>query len=345
MSADSPPPSRPAWPEVLESPDHFLAGIDAEGRVLEFVHSSRERLSSASFVDGRSPLGDGPTLRVPLDDALAWFRGRPAGARTDRLLLHMSFCGSTLLARLLDVPGRSHAHKEPRALIQLADQQAFGGPAWHRDGPLLTGFVLDQLALPWPDAPRTLIKPSNWVNSMLPRLTATGAECRVLLLSLTPEQFLTAVFRGGGERVQYVHGLLMHLCTALPDLRPRIAEVERDFPDTVDLFARLVLIAHAAQTRLFEQARAALPGECTAGLTFDQLLEDPESAALRASEALQLGLTPEEIRTSVARRGRHHAKVTDRFTSAEEIGAVDHQVREHYREPFARALDWFGERF
>jgi hypothetical protein len=58
MSADSPPPSRPAWPEVLESPDHFLAGIDAEGRVLEFVHSSRERLSSASFVDGRSPLGD-----------------------------------------------------------------------------------------------------------------------------------------------------------------------------------------------------------------------------------------------------------------------------------------------
>jgi hypothetical protein len=220
MPSDSRRPALSPWSEVLESPDHFLTGVDLEERTLEFVHSSRDRLSRASFVDGRTPLGDAAPTRVPLDEALDWFRQRRAGARTDRLLLHMSFCGSTLLARLLDVPGRSHAHKEPRCLIQLADQQAYDRPDWRRDGALLTDFALDQLALPWPDAPRTLIKPSNWVNSMLPQLTATGVDCRALLLTLTPEQFLTAVFRGGGERVQYVHGLLMHLCTALPELRP-----------------------------------------------------------------------------------------------------------------------------
>lgn len=345
MPQDSRQPAFSRWSGLLESPDHFLTGIDLERRVLEFVHSSRNRLSGASFVDGRAPLGDAPPLEIPLDDALAWFRRRPVGPRTDRLLLHMSFCGSTLLARLLDVPQRSHAHKEPRSLIQLADQQAFARPEWRRDGPLLTDFVLDQLARPWPDAPRTLVKPSNWVNSMLPQLTTTGADCRVVLLTLTPEQFLTAVFRGGGERVQYVHGLLMHLCTALPDLRPRIIEVERDFPDSVDLFTRLVLIAHAAQARLFEQLRAALPAEHTDRLTFDELLEDPESAALRASQVLRLELTAEEIRTSVARQGRRHAKVTDRFTTTADITAVDRQVRDYYREPFARALDWFSARF
>jgi hypothetical protein len=113
----------------------------------------------------------------------------------------------------------------------------------------------------------------------------------------------------------------------------------------VDLFARLVLITHAAQSRLFDQVRADLPEGRTARLTFDELLADPETTALRASETLQLELTPDEIRTSVARQGRRHAKVTDRFTTAEDITAVDRQVREHYREPFARALDWFADRF
>lgn len=199
--------------KVLDDPNYFLHIIDVQRAAFGFLASSRTLLSNASFLDGRSPLSNEPVLYyVSIEAALDWHGNKPVINASNRFIFHMSFCGSTLLARVFDKSGEAFSYKEPQILVELAELKKNRAESvnnqlhWEK----LIGFVLTQFSLPFSPGECNLIKPSNWVNSMLPDMLAVD-NAKVVFLGITPEDFLTAVFRGGADRIKYVYSFLQHM--------------------------------------------------------------------------------------------------------------------------------------
>lgn len=335
------------WSEILESEEYLLHCIDTEKGHFGFIHTSRELLSQASFIDGRSQISIDQILwYVPIDDALIWHAQAKYTQRLNRYVFHSAFCGSTLLGRMLDIPGKTFVHKEPSILAQLADLKLarseiyLNSESWKN----LLGFVSSQLNLPWSDQEVNLIKPSNWVNSELRDLTTLNGSSKLVLLSQSPMQFLTAVFRGGSERIEYVYSFLSQIRHIFPEFHVVIDEVENNNFETVDLFSRLMIITYAIQLRAFSQVIDLVGEVNTISYTYDELMNDTETSILNISKLLQLNLTEVEISNSIKTHLPKHSKVQTRSYYQNEVISVDKEVLIHYQENFNSSIDWLVNR-
>ncbi len=334
--------------EILESTAYMLHSIDVKKSTFDFLQTTRETLSDTSFIDGRSPLSVDETVwQVPFDEAMAWHARTPKTEQPNRFVFHTSFCGSTLLARVLDIEGKAFSYKEPNILLQLAQIKAketqlyCNRSQWRK----LIGFVLDQFKNQWNTSEPTIIKPSNWVNSMLTELMLDNDESRAVLLSSTPEEYLTAVFRGGSERVQYTYSLLRHLSTAFPEYAGTISEVEDSQAQTVDLFMRLSLIAYAIQQRAFCRIRSLVDSAHRLDCRYNELINDTPQCLEKIAQRLDLKLSPIALDRSIEDNFKYHSKVNNRQFSASERDAVNAEVYSQYQSSFDAALDWYRAKF
>ena len=196
--------------EVLTNPGYFPVHIDLAGDRLLFVETSRSRLASMPFIDGRFRMTSGAAVEMALTDALAGWT-KPPGP--DRFIFHVAFCGSTLLATLLDVPGRSFGQREPRLLNIIADACGSQPASLVASALRLTRSLLRR---PWRPGERTFCKPSNWANNLIPALTAHPQHIRPLFLAIDSRDHLLAMFRGGRERIAYVFDATRHLLGTSP---------------------------------------------------------------------------------------------------------------------------------
>jgi len=339
--------SQNQWDEILESEHYLLHCVDIEAGCFGFIRTSRALLSEASFIDGRSKISIDETLwHVPIDDALSWYESSIPAVRPNRFIFHSAFCGSTLLARVMDIDGKSFVLKEPSILAQLADikiarrELYLDSQRWSQ----FLAFVLSQLNIPWSEDESNLIKPSNWVNSELRDLVTFGGDSKLVLLSQSPIQFLTAVFRSGGERIQYVYSFLSQIRSIFPEFHSMIDEVENGSVDTVNMFSRLMIISYAIQARAFNQAKEFLDQRDQVSCTYDDLMRDPVNAIFKIADTFELDLTQLEIERSIVRHYHKHSKVRDRSFSQDEMNSVDKEVLLHYQRNFDSAIEWLTDK-
>jgi len=293
------------WDEILESEHYLLHSVDIDSGHFGFIKTSRMLLSSASFIDGRSQISADQILwPVPIEHALIWYDASNQFSRPNRFIFHSAFCGSTLLARVLDIQGKTFVHKEPSILAQLADLKTARNELyldteyWTK----LIRFILGQLNSPWSGDELNLIKPSNWVNSELRDLITLNGPSKLVLLSQSPTQYLTAVFRGGGERIKFVYSFLSQIRPIFPEFHDVINEVENGQFDTVNLFARLMVVSYAIQARAFSQAKGLVNEQDIISCNYDELMEDSTTSIFEISKVLELDLTPYDIEMSITRR-------------------------------------------
>lgn len=96
-------------------------------------------------------------------------------------IFHTAFCGSTLMLRALDIPGRSHGLKEPDVLINLGNRLIRSDDAPNRQRLRL---VLRLLARPLNPGEVMVVKPSNIANRLaIPALEVRPGSRAVLLYS------------------------------------------------------------------------------------------------------------------------------------------------------------------
>ncbi|MBL4671015.1 MAG: hypothetical protein JKX81_02050 [Arenicella sp.] len=260
----------------------------------------------------------------------------------NRFIFHMSFCGSTLVSRVLDQPGIAITHKEPQILLQLAEIKAANAD-WYRNKEqwqALMSFVLSQQSKRWLPNEPVVIKPSNWANSMLPQLIEDGGPSRALFLSISPGDFLISVFRGGSDRVQFTYAVLIHLVTAFPEFRRVIAEVELDKLSSADMFARLSLIVHAIQQRAFARVSGNVSLTDSCQCTYQELLNSPVECLQQAGTALDLGFKKSQLNESISKNFSNHSKVTKRTFDVLDARKVDQQVCAVYSDTFSRTFEW-----
>ena len=317
--------------DLGSNPDWILHRVDPVEARATFIRSDREQLVSTLFLDGRTAFAKGPTLSVELG-ALEQLAVVAAPAR---FIFHMSFCGSTQLAHLVGESGAGVVLKEPQALVDLADWQRTlteRGIDDQRFIPALRASI-SLLSRGWPGSPPTLIKPSNWANTLIPMLA--GAVSHAALVTIERRAFLCAVFRGGRDRLTFTARAASHFAAAAGQV-PRLNQAIASADDALDQIARLVLVAHDLQQRLFAEA-ASFSG--VARMDQQLISEDPRAALDRACEALALSWSEEQAAAIDKLKGFDAKDPAQPFSAAEQVAEND-LVEQHHGQRFDRALAW-----
>jgi hypothetical protein len=321
--------------EVLAEPRYFPVRADFARDRLVFVETGRTRLAPLPFIDGRFPLASGEPVEVRLGDALQAKWSAPAGP--DRFIFHVAFCGSTLLATLLDAPGRSFGQREPQILNDIADAC---GSRPRSTVVAALGLTRSLLRRPWQPGERNFCKPSNWANNLLPTLTRHSHRIRPLFVAIDDRDYLVAMFRGGRERVEYVFRATRHLLGHNLKDRALWEDALRAPGPALDVAARIGLLSLHRQLGLFGESMRRGGWSSANLLSLRQIEDDPLCACMLAERALGLGVSWAEINRAIDRHANGYAKVPGEPYSREARRQLNAQIERDYATVFDRALDW-----
>jgi hypothetical protein len=317
--------------EIARDPRYLLHRVDPVRRQLHFRPTAAEAVRDAAFIDGRTEIWTGPAEVVSFDDA-GQLAAEPA--EPTRAIFHMSFCGSTLLARLLDSPAKVLALKEPNCLVDLADWKKGAGADFE---PILR-FAMTMLGRPWAAGEEVLLKPSSWANNLIDDLIE-GGQARAVFVTIERDRFLEAVLRGGTERLAFAARLAAHLAPFAEGGQQRLQAAIDAPSDSIGKVARLALVAHDLELRLFERALGGDKLAAAETVDLADIEESPFEAASSAADSLQLGLDEADIEANCDRWAGANAKAEASF-SADQRATENEQVSATYGALIEDALAW-----
>ncbi len=165
---------------------------------LDLVPMSRETYQQSLFMDrGRIIPAARRGWHLPLPGLLDEFERRRVAQRPINFIFHIAHCGSTLLARAMDVPARTLVLREPFPLRQLGAEAA-ATPSGPRDPAIwrrclaLTGALLGRRYDP---DEAVIVKANVPVNFMLGPLMGLHPESRGVLLYADLERYVMSVLK------------------------------------------------------------------------------------------------------------------------------------------------------
>ncbi|MGD9968071.1 MAG: hypothetical protein AB7T59_16245 [Hyphomonadaceae bacterium] len=184
--------------QIFETPDQYLFTFENEDAI--FVEMDREAYYRSIFLDRRiSPKGaTGHRVRAAaLIEQLE--RAKPSPLC---YIFHVAHCGSTLLARALDVAEANLVYREPMTLRYLgvlaAGTERAAAPAdgWQRRMRLATAMLGRRYNAAGP----AIVKANVPVNFMLSELMQLDPQQPAILLYATLENYLLAVLRSSDHQ-------------------------------------------------------------------------------------------------------------------------------------------------
>lgn len=189
---------------LFDSPDLFLFAYEGGGAV--FAQMDREAYHRSIFLDRRfSPKNTG-AQRASLASLYAAQDSVNPPLGANGYIFHIAHCGSTLLARALDLPASNLVLREPMALRQLGVQAAAypNGPypdAWTRRARLLSALLSRRYDKTGP----AIIKANVPVNFMINPLLDIAPTQPALFLHFSLENYLPAILHSDERRAWVQH--------------------------------------------------------------------------------------------------------------------------------------------
>lgn len=286
-----------------------------------------EQLGASTFLDTRHFSADAGMETVPLS-ALDAARLVPAERRG--LILHTSFCCSTLLARLLQIPGESICLKEPLVLRRLADAALGAQPDME-----LTMAAMRLLFRAPAGLDAVLVKPThvalNIVEAMLDAVPGT----RAVILTSSLESFLLSNIKKPDETKRKVPELVERFMagSSLASRLPPPAFTPPDFLSAV------ALQWHAQRQIVNDLLRGRHAAACRL-LDERTLLADPASTLREVSQWFGMPLGAKAAEDRIDAVMHRHAKATTMRYSPDEKSYENGLLRSRYTREIDSALDW-----
>lgn len=252
--------------------------LDAGRGVIRFARISAEALRREAFLDARKNQSVTNWAEARIADLAPHISPAPPAS----YIFHSAFCGSTLLARALDVPGASLALKEPGILLDLVNARrahpAFRSDIVYRQH---TDIILGLLHRRRAPGEAILIKPTNLALPLAAEVIARGAPALFLYGSL--REFLMSILKKGEEGRAF--GRKMFNIFAM-DATPLGAIEPRQAMSLTDLQTAALVWRHQIEEMigLLGAAPAA------ASLDYGRFIADPAPALRAAAAALKLDL-------------------------------------------------------
>jgi hypothetical protein len=209
------------------SPEHFFRRPDLY--LLEFtarggniVPMNRDSYMQSIFTDKGRIVPASPTgWEIGMADLLRGYEGQGLKQPALGFVFHIAHCGSTLLARALDVADRTLVYREPYTLRQLAADAA-GRPegpkdlsSWQRQLRLSTGL----LGRTFSDGQAAIVKANVPVNFIIPQLMGLADGSRGILLYAGLERYLLSVLKSPMHQ-RWVMNVLGHIAGAVMTTDP-----------------------------------------------------------------------------------------------------------------------------
>ena len=278
--------------DLTRNPAWHLYDLDMQRGELHFLEATPDTFKISAFLDNRIAYTGGRLHGFPLDAVAAAVAARPDADRPVSFLFHSSFCCSSLLARSLQLEGRTLVLREPWVLRRLGELKRSivqRGQAWYPQGPQLLDLVLRLLAKTWTESESVLIKPTHVANNLARDLLTLRPQARGVLLHSDLETFLVSNLTKTDETKAKTPAMLQLFDTDLgyakrfPELR-----LER-----LDFLQSVAVIWHA-QMLLFQELLAADPGPRLRSLDSAVLLTRPAETLSAVAGFLGYPLHPDE---------------------------------------------------
>ncbi|MFT5099073.1 MAG: hypothetical protein ACI9VI_001666 [Candidatus Azotimanducaceae bacterium] len=256
---------------IVSEPDWFPVSINAEHHEITFINVDKKRLAGSAFHDGRTVIRRSPhSVSVDMEEIITCTERASVPLRPLRIVGHTSFCGSTLLSRLLSLDDTCFTYREPQVLVELTDLKAQHHQLTHSKEMWqgLVEFVFGQFSLPWADGQDMAIKPANWTNGLLDDLLTRPAD-RIVTMSSSIDSYLLANLRGGDASIRYSLNLLNSLISQVDRVSARVNKIEGRPLSPFGNVLHLLTLCLLAQESVLKGVYARFEG--SVHLTKDQL--------------------------------------------------------------------------
>jgi hypothetical protein len=325
--------------DIARNPAWHLYDVDLERGELHFLEATVDTFRVSAFLDNRIAFTRGELHGFPLDAVAAALRNQPPASAATHFLLHSSFCCSSLLARSLQLDGRTLVLREPWALRRLSDFRrglATRGQAWYPHGPGYVDLVLRLLGKSWLPSEAVLIKPTNLANNLAADMLKLRPEARALLLHSDLPSFLVSNLKKPDETKQKMP-LLARLFDQDTGYADRVGGVSIEGLD----YLRSVAVVWHAQMLAFRDLLSSDAGPRLAHLDSAQLLEKPADTLEAAARFYGLWLPAGEARDIAAGPVWHtHAK--DPFSAYDSVtrDAENRDIAARHGDAMRDTLGW-----
>lgn len=182
---------------LAADPDWLPHTFDESGAALTSVYVPREERGRLTFLSDDHYLGKfakAQHLAGAVSAATAQASGAPI-----HFIYHTSFCCSTLLAKALEIPGRTIGLREPDVLINLANRFIRAEDEGNR---ARLDLVLRLLERPYDGEQAVIVKPTNFANRLIaPTLAQRPASRAILLYSDLKTLLLSLAKKGMRGRI------------------------------------------------------------------------------------------------------------------------------------------------
>jgi hypothetical protein len=184
--------STPALRDAALNPEWLPHTYDAAGTSLTFVNVPRSARAELTFLSEEDFAGKFAKATFPSAAVATEVADRTKAPI--HFIFHTSFCGSTLLARALEVPGIAAALREPDILINLANRLVRSDDPQNRHR---IELVLRLLERPLAPGESVIVKPTNFANRLVDPMLTMRPESRAVLLYSDVATFLRSLLRRG----------------------------------------------------------------------------------------------------------------------------------------------------
>jgi len=339
-------------PDLWQDPSCFLRDINLKDGAFLFQQTSRHALSSAPFLDDRffdhQPQSNHTTPSCSPADSLKCsfaFRDLPPpepGNVPGNYIFHTAFCCSTLLASVLDRPGKVLALKEPGVLMTLANLQRTSSKTDTRAAQVQQNSRLENLqqisfqllSRRFEPEEKILLQPTNAANNLLEPVLRSGA--RVLLLYSDLSSFLISIIKKDEACRYFVRHLLNILRLDRPDID---AWTDRQRMLLTDL--QVAALVWSIQIDHFERCLLAAPRDQIRSLNTDTFLDNHYKTLHGLNDFFQCGYQETDIALLMdSTRFKQHSKYSDQDYDNNVRLAERNRVEKQHGDAISVTLDW-----
>lgn len=251
---------------------------------IEWAETSAHELSSAAFLFPDVYKSSRKETRPVGDFSLQSGQGEQV---QPRYIFHTAFCCSTLMARALDVPGKTLALKEPDILMQVSNLE--------RNRPGQTGHISQAIAqgLFSGTGEARIVKPTNAANRIIPNVM-NDPHARAIIIHSDLDSFVLSIARKGEAGRNFVRRLynIVSMDTPFAQNLP-----QRDVFTLSDL--QIAGFVWAMQCEQINSAISRSPEKYRL-VHCDDFLAQPERTLSACSSFFDLNMSGDDVETQMA---------------------------------------------
>ena len=316
-------------------PSAYIYDLQIEKDRALLMPMQRDDFRASPFLDQRIHHSTDKLSACSIRRLVQVLSGLPVSGRPINFIFHGAFCGSTHLARCLDIDGRSLSYREPLSLHRLAMFKR-RQPGQQQTGDALLRLVVRLLSRTFSDDEVALVKPSDTCNNLMPDLMAMQESSRALLVYADLRTFICAILKRKLRR-EWAHSTLARAVHDAGDF-PDLPIIDHTGLDDAQAAAYIWIVNMYQFLHLLEGVDGRV-----ATLDFARYREDPTNTLAGVAAHFALGLDETGIQGILhSDRYRQDSKLSaESYDSAARERDAE-SISRDYSAQISQAMDWYG---